>query len=99
LRSSGIPVVNYSPSRGNDKVSRVNAVAPIFEAGQVWRPEANWAEEVVEEIASFPFGENDDNVDCMTQAVMRFRQGGFISHPDDDKSWDEEKAPRQRIYY
>lgn len=99
LRSSGIPVVNYTPSRGNDKVSRVNAVAPIFESGSVWRPEASWAEEVVEEIASFPFGENDDNVDCMTQAVMRFRQGGFISHPDDDKSWEEEKAPRQRIYY
>lgn len=98
LRQMGIPVVNYTPSRGNDKVSRVNAVAPIFEGGQVWRPEASWAEEVVEEIASFPFGENDDMVDCMTQAVMRFRQGGFISHPDDEK-WEVDRAPRQRVYY
>ena len=31
LRSMGIPVQNYSPSRGNDKFTRVNSVAPMFQ--------------------------------------------------------------------
>lgn len=98
LRSMGIPVVNFSPSRGNDKISRVNAVAPLFESGMVWAPESSWAEEVIEECAAFPFGEHDDMVDAMTQALMRFRQGGFITHPEDyvDESAD---LPRSRVYY
>jgi phage terminase large subunit-like protein len=36
LRKMGIPVINYTPSKGNDKHSRVNAVAPLFESGQIW---------------------------------------------------------------
>jgi predicted phage terminase large subunit-like protein len=98
LRAMGIPVVNYSPSRGNDKVVRVNAVAPLFEAGLVWAPDARWAEEVIEECAAFPAGENDDYVDTVTQALRRFREGGFIAHPED---WVDtaERPPRQRVYY
>ena len=44
-----------------------------------------FAEEVIEECAAFPFGEHDDLVDSTTQAIMRFRQGGFVLHPDDEK--------------
>jgi hypothetical protein len=33
----------------------------------------------------------------MTQAVMRFRQGGFIPHPEDYK--DPKKEPVNREYY
>ena len=98
LRASGIPVVNFSPSRGNDKISRVNAVAPLFESGMVWAPEASWAEEVIEECAAFPFGEHDDMVDAMTQALMRFRQGGFITHPEDYVD-DSVGLPQSRVYY
>lgn len=98
LRAVGVPVVNFSPSRGNDKFVRINSVAPIFEGGLVWAPEATWAEEVIEECASFPVGENDDMVDAMTQAVMRFRQGGFITHPDDYKL-DDDGPPVRRVYY
>jgi predicted phage terminase large subunit-like protein len=83
LRKMGIPVINFTPSRGNDKHSRVNAVAPLFESGQIWAPEAVFAEEVIEECAAFPFGDHDDLVDSMTQALMRFRQGGFLEHPED----------------
>ena len=86
LRAMGIPVINFTPSRGNDKHSRVNSVAPIFESGQVWAPtHLQFAQEVIEECAAFPFGDNDDLVDSTTQAVMRFRQGGFINHPEDYK--------------
>jgi predicted phage terminase large subunit-like protein len=98
LRSMGIPVVNFSPSRGNDKHSRVNAVAPLFESGMVWAPEASWADEVIEQCASFPFGEHDDMVDAMTQALMRFRQGGFITHPE-DYVYERGDTTVRRIYY
>jgi predicted phage terminase large subunit-like protein len=84
LRQMGIPVVNYTPSKGNDKHSRVNAVAPLFESGMIWAPkDKQFAQEMIEECAAFPFGDNDDLVDSMTQALMRFRQGGLISHPED----------------
>ena len=83
LRRMGIPVTSYTPSRGQDKIARMNSVAPIFESGMVWAPEENFAEEVIEEMASFPFGDYDDYCDSATMALMRFRQGGFISLYED----------------
>ena len=83
LRAMGIPVVNFTPSKGNDKYVRVNSVAPLFEAGMVWRPDERWAEDMVEECAAFPYGDHDDLVDSMTQAMLRFRQGNFVVHPED----------------
>jgi predicted phage terminase large subunit-like protein len=97
LRQMGIPVINFTPSRGNDKHTRVNAVAPLFEAGMVWYPDRKFTEEVIEECAAFPLGEHDDLVDSMTQAVMRFRQGGFVEHPEDYD--DEPVSHQQRTYY
>ena len=95
-----IPVVDFIPSKGKDKHSRVNAVAPVFESGQVWYPEnEKFAEEVIEECAAFPHGENDDYVDTMTQAVLRYRQGYFIPTYTD---WEEEKKYQERrkfVYY
>ena len=83
LRKMDIPVMNFTPSKGNDKHVRVNSVAPLFESGMIWAPEFKFAEDVIEECAAFPFGDHDDLVDSMTQAVMRFRQGGFVTHPED----------------
>jgi len=85
LRRMGVPVTPFTPSKGSDKFARMNACAPVFESGMVWRPDANFAEEVVEECASFPHGDHDDLADSMTQAILRFRQGGFISTPDDEE--------------
>ena len=97
LRQMDIPVVSFTPSKGNDKHSRVNAVAPLFESGMIWAPEQKFAEEVIEECASFPHGDHDDLVDSTTQAIMRFRQGGLITHPED--YIDEKKDPKPRTYY
>ena len=98
LRKMGIPVINYTPSKGNDKHTRVNSVAPLFESGQIWAPvDKEFAQEVIEECAAFPYGDHDDLVDSMTQAVMRFRQGGFIDHPEDYK--DEPIIKNNRTYY
>ena len=54
-------------------------------------------EEVVEEFASFPAGEHDDLVDSATQALLRFRQGGFIRLPSDEE--EDMKLPRRYEYY
>lgn len=78
LRATGIPVQEYTPSKGNDKISRLNSVADLFASGRVWAPRTHWAEEVIDEVASFPAGEHDDLVDSTTMALMRFRSGGFI---------------------
>jgi predicted phage terminase large subunit-like protein len=102
LRKMGIPVTMYSPGgrrTGQDKVSRANAVAPILESGMVWYPEdEEFAQEMVEECAAFPNGSNDDQVDAMVMALMRFRQGNFVSLQDDD---DEEREISDRVveYY
>jgi predicted phage terminase large subunit-like protein len=98
LRKMGIPVINYTPSKGNDKHTRVNSVAPLFESGCIWAPKnKEFAQEVIEECAAFPYGDHDDLVDSMTQAVMRFRQGGFLEHPEDYK--EEPLIKPQRNYY
>ena len=96
LRMTGIPVVNYRPSRGNDKMTRVHSASPVFESGLVWAPDHLFAEDVIEECASFPFGEHDDYVDSMTQAILRFRQGNFITLHSDEV---EEEVYRKRIAY
>jgi predicted phage terminase large subunit-like protein len=98
LRNMGIPVISFTPSRGNDKHSRVNSVSPLFESGQIWAPtHLQFAQEVIEECAAFPYGDHDDLVDSTTQAVMRFRQGGFINHPEDYK--DEPQPIETKEYY
>ena len=98
LRQMDIPVINFTPSKGNDKHTRVNSVAPLFESGKVWAPmHEHFAQEVVEECASFPFGDHDDYVDSTTQAIMRIRQGGLVRHPEDYK--DEPIVRGQVKYY
>ena len=97
LRQMGIPVVNFTPSKGNDKHARVNSVAPLFESGVIWAPDKKFAEEVIEECAAFLYGDHDDLVDSMTQAVMRFRQGGFVMHPEDYE--DKPLIEREYKYY
>jgi predicted phage terminase large subunit-like protein len=98
LRQTGIPVVNFTPSKGADKVTRVHAVSPLFEAGMVWAPDELFAEELIEEVAAFPNGEYDDLVDSMTQALMRYRQGNFVRLPTDEYE-DEPVNLKVMSYY
>ena len=101
MRRMGLPVQEYTPHRGSgDKLARLNSVADIVQSGLCWVPQTRWAEEVVEEIAGFPFMANDDLVDSTVMALMRFRQGGFIRLPSDEK--DEPrffKSHRRAAYY
>ena len=97
LRAMGIPVTEFTPSRGQDKIARVNAVTDLFASGVVWAPPTRWAEEVIEECAAFPAGEHDDLVDSTTQAMLRFRQGGWIRSAMDE--WDDEPSYRRPVEY
>ena len=85
MRRMGLPVSEYTPHRGSgDKLARLNSVSDIVASGLVWVPPTRWAEEVIEEIAGFPFMSHDDLVDSTVMALMRFRQGGFIRLPTDE---------------
>jgi predicted phage terminase large subunit-like protein len=88
LRRMGIPVGEFTPGKGQDKIARVNAVSDLFAGGVVWAPEHRWAKEVIEECNDFPSGANDDLVDSTTLALLRFRQGGFIRLPSDEAEDD-----------
>lgn len=97
LRAMGIPVSEFTPSRGNDKMVRINSVADLFASGKVWAPETRWAEELIEEVAAFPNSDHDDMVDSMTQALIRFRKGGFIRLETDEQ--DEPVSFKRRVSY
>ena len=97
LRRMGIPVSEYSPTKGNDKIVRLNAVSDLFASGRIWVPERKFADELIEEVAAFPSGEHDDLVDSMTQALLRFRTGGFLSLQSDDE--DREPMYRRKVAY
>ena len=84
LRAMGIPVQEFTPGKGQDKIARLNSVSDIIASGKVWVPRTRWAEELVDEVAAFPSGEHDDLVDATTLALMRFRQGGFLRLPTDE---------------
>jgi len=100
MRKMGIPVIDFVPSRGNDKFVRVNSVAPLFEAGSIWYPEdEKFAEEVIEECAAFPHGANDDFVDSTTQALLRYRQGSFVETLSDYQEEEYDIPGKQYKYY
>lgn len=98
LRSMGVPVSEYTPTKGNDKIARVNAVSDLFSSGKVWAPRTRFAEELIEECAEFPSGVHDDYVDSTTQALIRFRKGGLIRLKSDEDDEDYVQ-PRRAAYY
>lgn len=97
LRRAGIPVQEYTPTKGNDKISRLNSVADIFASGMVWAPDTRWADELIDDVASFPANMHDDTVDTVSMALLRFRQGGFVrTHLDEP---EEERYYRKKVAY
>jgi predicted phage terminase large subunit-like protein len=97
LRAMGIPVQEFTPSRGNDKMVRINSVSDLFASGKVWAPATRWADELMEEMAAFPNSDHDDLVDSATQALIRFRKGGFIRLQTDEE--DEVRSFRRKVSY
>jgi predicted phage terminase large subunit-like protein len=103
MRATGLPVVEYTPSRGtksapNDKIARLNSISDVFSSGKVWTPETRWADEVRDQIAAFPNSDHDDLTDSSVQAIMRFRQGGFIRLNSDERE-EPRNFRRKASYY
>jgi predicted phage terminase large subunit-like protein len=75
-----------NPSGG--KVARAQAVSPLIEAGNVYLPHpdyAPWVNDFIEECVQFPNGAHDDQVDAMTQALLRWhgpRQSTIVYSAD-----------------
>jgi len=99
LRRMGVPVAEFTPGKGQDKISRVNAISDLFSSGIVWTPDKRWAKDVIEECNDFPSGANDDLVDSTSQALLRFRQGGFIRLPSDEPEEQKYFKRKQAAYY
>ena len=99
MRRMGIPVGEFTPGKGQDKISRVNAVSDLFSSGIVWAPDRRWAHELIEQCNDFPSGSNDDMVDSTTLALLRFRQGGFIKLPSDEQDDDLLYKYRKKAAY
>ena len=99
LRRMGIPVGEFTPGKGQDKIARVNAISDLFSGGVVWAPSHRWAKDVIEECNDFPSGLNDDLVDSTTLALLRFRQGGFIRLPNDEPEDDMLYKYRKKAAY
>lgn len=104
LRKMGVSVQEYTPVRGaannpNTKVTRLNAVSDLFASGRIWAPDRRWAEEVIDEVASFPNSEHDDLTDTVSLALMRFRSGGFIKTELDEEDEPIYFKQRRAAYY
>ena len=99
FRRMGIPVGEFTPGKGQDKIARVNAVSSLFEGGVVYAPDRRWAKEVIEECNDFPAGTNDDLVDSTTLALLRFRQGGFIRLSTDEPEDNFLRKYRKKAAY
>ena len=99
FRRMGVPVGEFTPGKGQDKIARVNAVSALFQGGVVFAPDRRWAREVIEECNDFPSGTNDDLVDSTTLALMRFRQGGFIRLPSDEPEEERYFRSKKAAYY
>jgi len=100
MRRSGLMVQEYTPVRGsvnnpNSKMARLNSVSDIISSGLVWVPPKRWAEELVEEVAGFPFAENDDHcfvagtqvlmVDGTEQPIETIKIGDVVKTPEGPK--------------
>jgi phage terminase large subunit-like protein len=57
------------------------------------------SEKVINQFAEFPYGDSDDLVDSSTQALIRFRQGGFIRLASDELEEDAPKGGPAPEYY
>jgi predicted phage terminase large subunit-like protein len=83
LRDTKLPIVP-APAKGS-KVSRAEAVSPLFEAGKVLLPRQSprWLGHWVEEHVAFPGSRHDDQVDTTSLALDRLRasqrEGGGVA--------------------
>lgn len=83
LKFGGLPQITPIKPQG-DKVMRLQAQTATIEAGRVWIPrEAPWLHDYLHELAMFPKGRHDDQVDSTAQALA------YIGKPSSADMWIE----------
>ena len=94
MRRAGLPVLEYMPDK--DKTSRLNAITPLFESGRIYLPEyKQWADELAEEVTTFPYAPHDDQVDALTMAALYLKESWRIEH-EEDADWEDDENPRKQ---
>jgi predicted phage terminase large subunit-like protein len=89
FRKRGIPVSPIPPK--GSKIARANAAAVVLEQGVVYYPYGKrWAEEVIDECATFPNGQHDDIPDVVAHCLNYFRRMFLLEAPDDAEDDDDE---------
>ena len=79
-------------------MARVQAVLRHFVAGRVWIPDStSWTKPLLDEACAFPYGKNDDQVDCMTLALLYLRDIYALLVPDEQ--WEEPKKQKRKLYW
>lgn len=81
-KDTGVPVIPWSGGT-TDKVAKANFVSPLMEGGRVWIPEeADWLDEWENEVAAFPNGKFDDQVDSFVIMVDALSRMVVVGSPD-----------------
>lgn len=99
MRKRGIPVTPVPPK--GSKISRANAATILLEQGVIYYPDGYaWADELIEECASFPNGLHDDLVDATVYGLLFLRRMFMLETPDDEEVDEDEttEKPPARSY-
>lgn len=84
------------------KTERAAAVSPLVEAGNVFIPHPkvyNWVNKFIDQMAEFPHGSNDDYVDMMSQALLRFMYASdAIKKPQKSELQKHKERKMQALY-
>ncbi len=78
-----------------DKVARTHAAVPTFTQGLIYAPDKEWAQKVINQMASFPRGKDKDMHDSAIQAILYLRNSGVILRPDEESEVNLERAERE----
>jgi len=82
--------------KGADKVARVHAIQHLFADGMISLPAYSdgtlreWGQMLVDEMAAFPKGANDDLTDAMSQGLKHLRDAGLAVRKDEAAAVIEE---------
>jgi predicted phage terminase large subunit-like protein len=71
----GVELITTPPK---SKVARLWAVEHLFDRGQIFAPNKHFADQVIDQMAVFPFGAHDDLVDSATMCLAWLRDQGFL---------------------
>jgi len=93
MRRGGLPVLEYNPDK--DKTTRLYAASPMFESGRIWLPKyKSWANDLADELTTFPYAPHDDQVDACSMAVHYVKESWRLQHSE-DPDWEDDENYRR----